>query len=244
VAEFRRAIEWKNMSEQLQPATLSVILPTLNEASVLGATLESVARLNGPVEVIVVDGGSQDQTIGIARAHQVRVYTAPRGRGSQMDAGAGLAHGKVLWFVHADTKPPPDAVEQILRACDQPDIVGGSFTVQFDGPTYAARFLSGLYRCLGRLRLCYGDSAIFVRRDAYKRIGGFRPLLLFEDVDLVHRLKRRGRFVRLPGVVVTSSRRFERGSIVLTLARWSLLQILYWMGVKPHLLARLYRPIR
>jgi rSAM/selenodomain-associated transferase 2 len=210
----------------------------------LGTTLKAVARLRGSLEVIVVDGGSEDQTISIARAHQAHVYTAPRGRGSQMDVGAGLAHGEVLWFVHADTQPPADAVQQILRAMDEPDIVGGSFTVRFDGPTYAARFLSGLYRYLNWLGICYGDAAIFVRRDAYDRIGGFRPFLLFEDLDLLRRLKRMGRFVRLPSVVVTSARRFEHRSFVLTLAQWTLLQLLYWLGVKPHLLARLYRPMR
>jgi GT2 family glycosyltransferase len=146
--------------------------------------------------------------------------------------------------VHADTRPPADAVQQIVGACEQPDIVGGSFTVRFDGPTYAARFLSRLYRCLGWLGLCYGDAAIFVRRDVYEQVGGFRPLLLFEDLDLVRRLKRTGRLIRLPGVVVTSSRRFEQRSFVLTLVQWTLLQTLYWLGVRPHVLARLYRPIR
>jgi rSAM/selenodomain-associated transferase 2 len=232
------------MGQQQQSVTLSVIVPTLNEASVLGATLEAVARLRGPVEVIVVDGGSEDQTVDIACTHPADVSTAPRGRGSQMHAGAGRAHGKVLWFVHADTHPPADAVQQILQACDQPNIVGGCFTVRFAGPTCAARFLSRLYRYLGWLGLCYGDTAIFVRRDAYEQIGGFLSLPLFEDVDLVRRLKRKGRFVRLPGVVVTSSRRFERRNFVLTLVQWTLLQLLYWLGVNPRLLARRYRPVR
>lgn len=230
--------------QQRGPNTLSLILPTLNEAVALGATLDAVARLRGPIDVIVVDGRSEDETIGVAQAHGAQVCIAQRGRGSQMDAGARIAQGKILWFLHADTHPPADAVQQILQACDDPEVVGGNFTVKFDGEHYAARFLSWLYRYLGWLGLCYGDSAIFVRRDVYEQIGGFRPFLLFEDLDLVRRLKRTGRFVRLPGTVVTSSRRFERRSFLLTLGHWTMLQLLYWLGVKPHLLARLYVPVR
>jgi rSAM/selenodomain-associated transferase 2 len=225
------------------PATFSVIIPTLNEASVLGGTLAAVSRLPGAVEIIVVDGGSDDGTPAIAHSHQAQVHRAPRGRGSQMRAGADAARGEILWFLHADTHPPADAVEQIADALQDPQVIAGSFAVQFDGESFAARFLTWLYPSLGRLGLCYGDSAIFVRRTAYDWIGGFRPLLLFEDLDLVRRLKRAGRFVRLPGPVVTSSRRFEGRSFPLIFLRWTMLQILYWLGVKPRLLARFYAPV-
>jgi rSAM/selenodomain-associated transferase 2 len=223
--------------------TLSVIIPTLNEASALGSTLAAVAALRGSPEVIVVDGGSEDETVGIARAHQAQVCSAARGRGSQMHSGADAARGEILWFLHADSHPPADAVEQIRRACLDQEVIGGYFAVKFDGRKFAARFLTWLYPYLGRLGLCYGDSAIFVRRVAYKKVGGFRSIPLFEDVDLVQRLKRVGRFVRLPGRVVTSSRRFE-GRFARTFLRWMILQILYWLGVKPHVLVCLYPPVR
>lgn len=223
-----------------QPSLLSVIIPTLNEASVLAATLAAVARLRAPLEVIVVDGGSEDATLHTAHACGVHVHTSQRGRGGQMHAGAAVARGEVLWFLHADTHPPPDAAQEILRACAAPDIIAGNFAVQFEGKSFAARFLTWLYPYLGWLGLCYGDSAIFVRRDAYERVGGFRPLLLFEDLDLVRRLRKQGRFVRLRHPVVTSSRRFEGRSFPLTFARWTVLQVLYWLGVKPHRLALLY----
>jgi rSAM/selenodomain-associated transferase 2 len=227
-----------------QPAMLSIIIPTLNEAAALGATLDAVARLGASVEVIVVDGGSDDETIGIARAHKAQVYTAPRGRGSQLHAGAGVAEGAILWFLHADTHPPVDADQDILRACADPAVIGGNFAVKFDGKSLAARFLTELYAYLHWLGLCYGDSAIFVRREVYERLGGFRPFPIFEDLDLVRRLKKQGRFIRLRSPVVTSSRRFEGHSFTLTFARWMVLQLLYWLGVKPCRLARLYAPTR
>jgi rSAM/selenodomain-associated transferase 2 len=203
-----------------------------------------LAELPGAVETIVVDGGSEDGTAELARKRGARVCLSERGRGTQMHAGVCLARGDVFWFLHADTRPPDQAVTQILQALDDPEIVGGNFTVRFDGTCYAARFLSWLYPYLGWLGLCYGDSAIFVRRAAYERVSGFRPLFLFEDLDLVRRVKQTGRFIRLPGPVITSSRRFESRSFALTFLRWTVLQLLYWLGVKPQVLARLYPPVR
>ena len=227
---------------------ISVIIPTLNEAHSLGATLRAVARFGHgrSIEVIVVDGGSTDATRDIARGQGAhRVVSAARGRGAQMRAGALEARGGVLWFLHADTLPPPDAPAQILDALGRDArIVGGNFQISFDGAFFAARFLTWLYPQLRKLGLCYGDSAIFVRADAYRAVGGFRPFPIFEDLDLVRRLKRRGRMVHLRARVVTSSRRFEGRSFARTFARWSFLQVLYWLGVSPHTLSRLYAPVR
>lgn len=170
--------------------------------------------------------------------------TAARGRGSQMHAGASVARGSALLFLHADTHPAPDAGERAMEALREPETVGGNFSVRFDGDGRAARFLTWLYPQLRKLGLCYGDSAIFVRREAYDEIGGFRPHPIFEDLDLVRRLRRRGRVVHLPAIVVTSSRRFEDRRFSLTFARWASLQVLYWLGVPPRALNRLYAPIR
>jgi rSAM/selenodomain-associated transferase 2 len=224
--------------------TLSIIIPTLNEASAIGPTLDALAEMGGPIEIIVVDGGSEDATAAIAGERGARVCVSKRGRGNQMHAGSCIAQGEVFWFLHADTHPPARAIAQILQALADPGIVGGNFRLRFDGTRYAARFLSWLYPYLGWLGLCYGDSAIFVRRDAYERVGGFQPLLLFEDLDFVRRLKRIGRFVRLSGPVITSSRRFEGRCFALIFLQWTMLQLFYWLGVKPHMLARLYPPAR
>ena len=226
------------------PVALSVIIPTLEEEAALGPTLAALARVRGLLEVLVVDGGSRDGTLAVAAAHGAQTLSAPRGRGAQLHAGAQAARGEVLWFVHADTLAPADAAERIAEALRDPAVVGGSFRLRFGGPRLAARFLTGLQPLFGWLGLCYGDAAVFVRREAYERSGGFRPWPLFEDLDLVRRLRCLGRLTRVSAVVVASPRRFEGRSFTLTFARWVVLQLLYWLGVPPDRLARHYANIR
>ncbi|HEV3468294.1 MAG TPA: TIGR04283 family arsenosugar biosynthesis glycosyltransferase [Pyrinomonadaceae bacterium] len=223
---------------------LSVIIPTLNEARALGETLAAVAALPCDLEVIVVDGGSVDGTAELVRGRGVRLITSGRGRGLQMDAGARAARGVALWFLHADTRPAPECAARIAEALEDPGVVAGNFGVSFDGGSRGARLLTWLYPRLRRLGLCYGDSAIFVRREAYEEAGGFASFPIFEDLDLVRRLRRRGRVVHLPAVVTTSSRRFEGRSFAVTFARWAFLQALYWAGVHPRTLGRMYAPVR
>lgn len=223
---------------------LSIIIPTLNEANSVGPTLDAVTDGARGAEVIVVDGGSADATAEIARGRGARVIASARGRGLQMHAGACAARGRALWFVHADTRPAAGCAALIAEALRDPSVVAGNFDVFFDGDSRAARFLTWLYPRLRRLGLCYGDSAIFVRRDAYERVGGFRAFPVFEDLDLVRRLRKAGRVAHLRAAVTTSSRRFEGRSFALTFARWSFLQLLYWLGVRPRTLGRLYAPVR
>ena len=144
----------------------------------------------------------------------------------------------------ADTTAPAEASERILEALCDATVVGGNFRVRFDGARPAARFLTWLYPHLRKLGLCYGDSGIFVRRDAYRRVGGFKPFPIFEDLELVRRLRRIGRMVHVPATVVTSSRRFAGRSFTLTFARWSALQVLYWLGVHPRRLGGMYESRR
>jgi rSAM/selenodomain-associated transferase 2 len=221
-----------------------VIVPTLNEARVLGATLDVLTALPGVLEVIVVDGGSLDKTVPIACARGVCVLHARRGRGVQLHAGALAARGDILWFVHADTRPSKVAPHQIEQALARPSVQAGCFAVRFDSASPQARFLAWGYARLRQFGLCYGDATLFVRRRDYEELGGYRPFPLFEDVDLVRRLQQRGRFVCLPTEVIASSRRFEGGSFVLTLVWWMVLQLLYWLGLPPRILASLYAPIR
>ncbi len=225
-----------------QTPTLSIIIPALNEAHFIGVTLDAVSRLSGRVELIVVDGGSDDETREISSARGAKVITSERGRGMQMHRGAYASQGGVLWFLHADTIVPVDAVECMAEALGDPRVVGGNFNVSFDGAGRTARFMTWLYPQLRGLGLCYGDSAIFVRREAYEQVGGFKSFPIFEDLDLMKRLSQRGHLVHLPLVVVTSSRRFGERNFPLTFARWAGLQVLYWLGIKPTTLARFYRP--
>lgn len=222
---------------------ISIIIPTLDEAECVAATLDALASFGEDVEIIVVDGGSTDATVSIAESYRaVKILHSQRGRGRQLQTGGDAAGGEILWFVHADTIAPPDAIFEIKRALRNPQIVGGNFTIRFDGERFAAKFLSWLYPKLNLLGLIYGDSAIFVRREVYERIGGFKSFPIFEDLDFVERLKKAGGIVTLPAVVTTSSRRFENKSFFLIFLRWTILQTLYWLGVKPETLLKIYFP--
>ena len=224
--------------------TVTIIVPTLDEEAHIIATLNALQQLSGDKEILVVDGGSTDSTVGLVRSHGVTVLEAPRGRGPQMHTGALQASGDVLWFVHADSIPPPGALIEIDRALEDESVGGGNFGLLFDGMSRAARQLTAIYPILRVLGLCYGDSGIFVRKRVYDQIGGFRPLALFEDLDLLRRLRRAGRFVHLSCSIVTSSRRFEQRNFALMWMHWTSLQLLYWCGISPNLLARWYRHAR
>ena len=225
-------------------ARISLIIPALNEERSIGETLDSLSRVHGIEETIVVDGGSSDLTVSIAESHGAHVIQTGRGRGIQLHAGAAASSGDVLWFLYADTSAPLDAAEHIAAALTAPTVAGGNFALVFNGGTRPARVLTRAYPHFRRLGLCYGDSGIFVRRNVYEAIGGFQPYPIFEDLDLIKRLKKRGRFVHLDCALTTSSRRFEGRSFTWTFARWTGMQVLYWAGVHPNRLGRIYAPIR
>ncbi len=222
---------------------ISIIIPTLNEATTIGELAASLAQLRGDFEVIVADGGSTDGTSGIAAGLGWRVIRSPRGRGRQMNSGAGRTNGDVLLFLHADTRLPGEALELIERTLEDKRVSGGNFSLLFGGSSREARLLTRIYPLLRFFGMCYGDSAIFVRREIFDRLGGYSDFPLFEDVDLYQRIRRAGKFVRIQAPATTSSRRFE-GRFIRTFALWSLLQALYWLGVPPGTLARFYRPLR
>lgn len=223
---------------------LSVIIPALDEATGIGPVVRAISALAPNLDVIVVDGGSRDGTIEEARRAGAQIVATAPGRGSQMHAGALHAHGEVLWFVHADTLPHPGAVDDIDAALQAPAVVAGNFRLRFDGNTTGAQLLNRLQGLRALLGWHYGDNTIFVRSDVYRASGGFRPYPLFEDADLIKRLRQAGRFVTLPGPVVSSSRRFENGRFLTTSLLWFTLQLLYWIGLPPGVLARFYPQIR
>ncbi len=222
---------------------ISIIIPTLNEATTIGTTAAALRQFAGAAEIIVSDGGSTDGTVEQARACGLRVLSAPRGRGPQMNAAAQMAGGEVLLFLHADTRLPAGALQLMTAAMKDSDVCGGNFSLIFDGRDLGSRLLTRLYPLLRSGGMCYGDSGFFVRRAAFEAVGGFRNFPIFEDCDLYKRLRRTGRFVHLDEQAVTSSRRFE-GRFLRTFALWSALQLLYWLGVNPRHLNRLYRPAR
>lgn len=222
---------------------ISIIIPTLNEATEIGRTLDALLNLAGSFEIIVADGGSTDETCELAMSRDATVIGTERGRGIQLHAGALAATGSVLWFLHADSIPPANAFAEIRRAFEDQSSLAGNFSLRFKGNGNAAGFMTWFYPQIRRLGLIYGDSGIFVRGDVYRRIGGFKPIPLFEDLDLVSRLKKEGKLIHLDAELVTSSRRFEGRPFMPVFLRWVIFQCLYWIGVSPYSLAKTYHPL-
>lgn len=226
---------------------LSVIVPALNEAARIQAQVARLVRLDGVDEVIVADGGSADGTPALARAIPgVTVIDAPRGRGPQMNAGARVATGDVLWFVHADVIVPDDGPVAIQHALRETGVIAGAFRIRTD-PDGAIGWPSRLL-WLADLRarysrLPYGDQALFVRRKAFADLGGFAAMPLFEDLEFSRRLGRTGVVRVLPIAVRVSGRRFMARPIA-SATLMNVLPVLYRLGVSTDTLARIYGHVR
>ncbi len=226
--------------------TVSVLVPTLDEERRIAATLDHLAALPGRFEVIVADGGSRDATVALARAHPSapRVVVAPvGGRGAQCNAAAALARGEVLLVLHADSRLPAGAHASLAEAW-RAGAAGGNFVLRFDGADVFARGLAVVYALLRRVGIYYGDSSVWLRREAWDALGGVRELPIMDDLDLVRRLERLGSTRCLPGPATTSDRRWRARGIPRTVAAWVVIQVLWWLGVPERRLARLYRAVR
>lgn len=226
---------------------ISVILPVLNEERRIGVRLKELAALEGITEVRVVDGGSTDATVEAARAFPgVTVLSAPRGRASQMNAGAEGARGAVLLFLHADVALPPDAPRHIAAALEDPRVVAGAFktwTVDDVGRSWLGPLLHLADLRSRYTRFPYGDQALFVRAEAFRATGGFPAQPLMEDLELSRRLWRLGRIRTVDARVTVSGRRFLARPVFYFLAVNGF-PLLYRLGVSPHTLLRLYQHVR
>lgn len=219
---------------------LSIIVPALDEASQIVAALEALAPLRaGGHEVIVVDGGSADGTRELAAALADRVLQAPRGRARQMNAGAAIATGDVLVFLHADTRLPPDAAPLVLEALASRG--WGRFDVRIEGRSPLFAVVAFCMNWRSRLSgIATGDQAMFVRREVFAAAGGFADIPLMEDIALSARLKRFSPPACLPQRAVTSGRRWERRGVLRTIVLMWRLRLAYFLGARPEDLARRY----
>jgi rSAM/selenodomain-associated transferase 2 len=226
---------------------VSILIPTLDEERELPRVLDHLAALHGSWEIVVADGGSQDATLQVARAHPARprVVRSSGGRAAQLNAAARAARGDVLLFLHADSRLPRDAYASLAGAARAlPPVAGGNFALRFDGDGVFERVLGAVYRVQRRHGFYYGDSSIWVTRPSFDALGGFRELPIMDDYDFVRRLERSGATRCLPGPATTSARRWRSAGIARTVLSWFAIRWLFVAGVSPARLARLYRVIR
>jgi len=221
---------------------LSIIIPCLNEADCIMGTLAALGPARGRgAEVIVVDGGSNDGTVDRAAPMADSVISAPRGRASQMNAGAAQARGEILLFLHADSRPPEATDGLIIDGLKRARRSWGRFDVTIDGKHPLLRAVGRLMNIRSRLTgIATGDQGIFVTRTLFTAAGGFPDIPLMEDVELSKRLKRFAPPLCLKHRIVTSGRRWEARGVVRTILLMWRLRLAYWLGADPHRLAMRY----
>jgi rSAM/selenodomain-associated transferase 2 len=224
---------------------ISVIIPVLHEAERINRVIEHVSGLSqgSDVEIIVADGDLAGTTINVISNRDVIKVVSGRGRGRQMNVGVTASKGEVLLFLHVDTQLPPDGLEKVDAVMKSGRYAGGAFDLGIDSGRTCLRIIELAASIRSRLtRIPYGDQAIFVARDIFSAIGGFRDFPIMEDVELMRSIRKSGRrIIIIPRKVRTSPRRWEREGVVYCTARNWLLVALYLLGVRPDTLARLYK---
>lgn len=223
---------------------LSVIIPSLNEADGIADTLAALAPLRARgAEVVVVDGGSQDDTITLARPLADQVIAAPRGRALQMNTGAAQAHGDILLFLHADCRLPAAADGLIADGLNRAQKTWGRFDVQLTGSSPLLRVVGALMNFRSRLTgVSTGDQGLFVTRTLFEAVGKFPQIPLMEDVALTKQLKRYGTPLNLRHRMLVSGRRWQKHGVWRTVLLMWRLRLQYWLGTDPRELAQQYAP--
>ena len=219
--------------------TVSVIVPVLNESERLPELLKRL-KDGQPLEVIVADGGSDDDSVAVAKQHGARVVESERGRAKQLNAGAAAARGEYLLFLHADTEPPDGYVGIVGRTLRPAGVAAGAFAFALDGELKMKDTIEKMtaWRCR-KFQLPYGDQGLFVRRALFDAVGGFPDLPILEDMELVRALGRLGRIEISPEFAITSSRRWREGGVVRTFLRHQSILIGHLLGCNTKRLRKL-----
>lgn len=222
----------------------SFVVPAWHEESNIGPLVDHIRRLDGDshCEIIVVDGDPAGSTLAALDDHGVKRLQARKGRAHQMNAGAEAATGSVVVFLHADTLLPDTALDDMRAVMSIPDSIGGAFRLRFDSDRPIYRLMSGLVSWrTARSRLPYGDQAIFICRSFFREVGGFAPIPIMEDVELVRRVRRAGLRLTLTGTHVrTSCRRMEGEGVVRRVLKNTMMRMLFAAGVPARILSRWY----
>ena len=222
---------------------ISIVIPTFNESECIESTLECLAPLRQQGhEVLVVDGGSTDETRELVNNRVDRVIQTTPGRAHQMNVGASHATGDILWFIHADTKVFENAAQLILESLANDYRHWGRFDIRLSGEHFLLRVVEKLMNLRSSITgIATGDQGIFVRRNTFSAIGGFMPIPLMEDVEISRRLKKWARPCCLRDKLITSSRRWEENGVLRTVLLMWRLRLAYALGVSPEKLAHAYK---
>ncbi len=223
--------------------TISVIIPVYNEEPVIESNLHYLHQQNSlkqVIEIIVVDGGSSDDTMALAAAGGAKVIPSKKGRSCQMNAGAAIAQGTILYFLHADTRPPSNFIDHISQALAY-GYTMGCFRLQFDedhwflkSNAWFTRFNINAFR--------FGDQSLFVTKAAFQKAGGFNEQqIILEDQEIISRLQQYGKLKVMPAAVITSSRKYIKNGIYKTQAVYFLIYALYRLGINQQRLLKLYK---
>lgn len=232
------------MNETLTGHSISMIIPVNDEGREINRAIENIRsmQVGDSVEIIVVDGNEERETLKFIQDPHVKKKFSPKGRGIQMNAGAAISTGAILLFLHADTLLPANAFQIIITAINSGRFNAGAFTLSFDNCGIPFTLISLSARVRGCLTgIPFGDQGIFITKKLFKKLGGYREIPLMEDIDLMRRVKKeKGRIFISPEKVITSARKWERDGILYTTGKNIIIQILYFSGVSPDTLVRYY----
>lgn len=228
-------------SQVISKEKISIIIPVVNEAKTISGAIASIQQ-GANVEVIVVDGGSQDSTVEFAQSLGVKVLSASRSRACQMNVGAASATGDILLFLHADTRLPAQFDTLVRTTLIQPDVIAGAFALRIDAPLWSLRLIEiGVNWRSRTLQMPYGDQAIFLNSKLFQEIGCFPEIPMMEDFELIRRLRRLGRIAIISSPIFTSGRRWLQLGVAKTTLMNQIAIISYLLGVSPQKIKRWYR---